>query len=402
MCQLILLNLRDANLHRAFLPTFLQIASIGNTDGTGFLTVNEKEWSVYRSIQSASDIVELGLDVRENVISSYPVMGHVRYASKGIAITEANTHPFAGSRYILAHNGRLYGKDEKVVYNAKEDDNLASDSLTFLKSLEKVSKDNPKKSFLEIINKTMEDFKGKFAFLIYDSITDIHYVARGDTADLHVVSVGEVPKKGGEAKQIGFALVTKKSTLEDAIAISSQVAQAMTGRRIVFGKIEELKKNTLWMVQGANLVELGELKEKPSYSYQDNRHFGDAMGGDRSSVNTVIPIWKWADKIKSFMEAHFLGIHDIDAIMKIFLGVNMADSQLDDLERFVTQVIPKISASRKIREKMTKVIGLSGCIYPIIYTKVEGLQYPWMQNEKPLIDKLIKYLEDMDKAKKEK
>jgi predicted glutamine amidotransferase len=403
MCQLIELNLGDATLHRVFLPTLLQIASVGNTDGTGFLTVTEKEWTVYRSIEGASDIEELGMDVRDNVTSNYPVMGHVRYASKGIAITEENTHPFAGSRFILAHNGRLYGKDEKVVYNANDATNIASDSLTFLKELEKVAKGSPKKTFLEILNMTMEEFKGKFAFLIYDSVTDTHYVARGDTADLHVIPIGEIPKRGGEVIKLGFALATKKNTLEDAVTISCKVAQSLTGRRIVFGKTEELKKNTLWKIDGAFLVELGEIKEKPSYSYQrEERHFGNGLANSSSSVNSAVPIWKWSEAIKKFMEAHFLGVHDIDAIMKIFLGVNMADCQVDDLNRFVSLVIPKISSSRKIREKISKIIGLAGCIYPVVYVKVPGLQYPWMVNERPLIDKMIKYLEDLDKVKKEK
>ena len=95
----------------------------------------------------------------------------------------------------------------------------------------------------------------------------------------------------------------------------------------------------------------------------------------------------------------FLDVHDIDAIMGIFLGIGMADAQIVDIERFVSEVIPKISASRKIREKITKLLGIKGCIYPILYDKVPGLQYPWMQNEKPLIDKLIKYLDDTKKEK---
>jgi hypothetical protein len=399
MCQLTLLNLRDEALNRIFLPPLLQLNSIGNEDGTGFLTMDNNSMSLYKSKESASDLEELGLDVRERVTSDYPIIAHVRAASKGIVVKEENAHPFQGSRFTLAHNGRLYPKDEVVSWNSTTDDTgLPSDSLVFLNSLENEAKKNPGKTFLEIIQQTMLLYKGKFALLIYDELEDTHYVCRGSTADLHILPMFTAPIEGGDLTQIGFVVNTKKSSLSDASQVACQIAQAVTGLRLICGKIEELDKNSVYEVDGIELKKLGELKENPvNFTYQNQNSFGGTWKGAGSTINLELPIWKLSDRIQKFMTSHFLTIGDIDAIFSLFLGVGMADIQLSDLQLFVDKVIPKISMNKKIREKMSKLMGSHIYIYQNIYKKVDGLVYPWMLSDSKGIDNLYKYVKEWNK-----
>lgn len=400
MCQLTLVNLRNKELNRIFLPTLLQLNSQGNQDGTGFLCVNEDDIELYKSKDAADDLPDLGLDIRERVLSNYPVIGHVRAASKGIVVTEENAHPFQGKRFTLAHNGRLYKKEEVVRWsNTTDDTGLASDSLVFLNALDAEAEKNPDAPFLDILNSTMSQFKGKFALLIYDSLKDKHYVARGSTADLHIVTIADFPLEGGDGNPLGFIVNTKKNTLADAIVISNQIAQSVTGLRVGAGKIEELPKETVFEVVDGTLIKLGEIKENAvTYTYENpiQKAVSNYVSG-ASQVNTTLSIWKLSERINKFMGDHFLGITDIDALFYIFLGVGIADSNLSDLDIFCECVIPKISANKKIKKRMGDILDKYGQVYPNMYKNVKGLSYPWMLSSPDKIQELIKALEKFNK-----
>jgi predicted glutamine amidotransferase len=408
MCQLALVNLGDPLLNGIFLSSLLQIDSVGNRDGTGFLYLSEDKkglsCSLWKTKESADSIYDLGMEIRDDITTKYPVLAHVRYASKGIAATENNVHPFEGERFYLAHNGRLYGKDEAVQWTS-DDSGLESDSLIFLKSLEAEAVIHPEAGIVELLNTVMGNYKGKFALLIYDRYNNKHYVIRGSSADLHMAKIGIWNED--KMEEIGFIVNTKKSSLEDAIMISAQVAQIITGRCIVSDKVQELDKETIYEVSGINLVKIGELKEDTvTYTYTTGNGYtgGYGAGGaytryvDRGTAS--LPIWKLSDRISKFMEDHFLSIPDIDALFYIFLEVSMADAELDDLEKFVTQVIPKISAPKKIRERISKILGENGTIYQHVYGKVKGLEYPWMLNDPKKLDEICKTLTELKKAMK--
>ena len=408
MCQLSLVHLSDPVLNSIFLSPLLQIDSVGNRDGTGFLSIvnnkkKQKECLLWKTKDSADCITNLGMEIKDCITTGYPVMSHVRYASKGIAPTDANTHPFEGDRFYLAHNGRLYGKSETVSWTS-EDSGLESDSLIFLKSLEAEAVASPDKNIVELLNTVMGNYKGKFALLIYDSVNDKHYAIRGSTADLHIAKVGIW--KDNKIEEMGFIVNTKKTSLEDALMISTQIAQIITGKYIVNDEITELEKETIYEVQGIDLVKIGELKENTvTYTSTYNGYaagYQPVVRGGVPTGNTTsdLPIWKYSDRISKFMEEHFLSIPDIDALFYLFTGVCMADTKLDDLETFVNNVIPKISAPKKVRERISKILGENGTIYQHVYGKVKGLEYPWMLNDPKKLDDLCKTLTDIKKAMK--
>jgi len=78
----------------------------------------------------------------------------------------------------------------------------------------------------------------------------------------------------------------------------------------------------------------------------------------------------------------------------------MADVDIADLEKFVTQVIPRISAPKKLRERISKILGVNGTIYQHVYGKVKGLEYPWMLNDPKKLDELCKTLTEIKKTMK--
>ena len=412
MCQLTLVNLNDVELNKLFLSTALQInSSVGNRDGTGFMVINEPkpkrlETVLWKTKESAESIEDLGIEIRNTVSTKYPIMAHVRAASRGIAVTNDNVHPFEGDRFYLAHNGTLYGKDEIISWAGNDDVGLESDSLTFLKSLEAEAKANKKTSIVELLNSVMGNYKGKFAFLIYDTFYDTHYVIRGSTADLHIANVLVV--SGEEIECVGFVVNTKKNCLEDALMLFSQTAQIVTGKQYAFAKVEELDKNTIYEVNGITLVKVGELKENPvtytaytTYSpYAGMAGAGTGTHAGAVYVDNTVAIWKLSDRISRFMEDHFLSIVDIDALFHIFLGYGIADTDMDDFALFCSDIIPKISASKKLRSRMGTLLGVNGTIHVNMYSKVKGLEYPWMLNDSKMLDELCKAITELKKPVK--
>jgi predicted glutamine amidotransferase len=404
MCRLILVNTGSSLLNKIILPTILQLSSQSNQDGTGFLVVDEESTTLYKSKEAADELPDLGLDILEKVVSNRPVLGHVRAASKGIVVTEENAHPFQGERFTLAHNGRLYLKDERVEWsNTAADTGLASDSQVFLNALEATAKKKKNAPFMELITETMSGFKGKFALLIYDVLEDKYYVIRGSTAELFMAPVMEYPVEGGNGTVLGFVVNTSKNVLADSMQISMQVGQAVAGVRLGMGKIEELTKETVYEVTGATLTKIGELKENTiTYAgYQSNVQSGitNYVAG-KPEFNAALPIWAMSQKISKFAREHFLGINDIDALFYLFLGIGIADSTPSDLDIFCECVIPKISAGKKIRQRLAKILDKYSQIYVNVYSSVPGLSYPWMVSSGAAINDMIKFYEKAKNQKK--
>ena len=405
MCQLLLVNTGSQVLNRIFLSPALQIdASVGNRDGTGFLTVKGGEASLWKTELSADSIENLGRVILQNVMGSGPVMAHVRAASKGIGVTRDNAHPFMGKRFVLAHNGRLYKKGDTVTYwETNADTGLDSDSKVFLDRMESEAKKNPKAGMLEILNTCMSEFMGKFAFLIYDTATGDYYVARGSSADLHIVDI-LAEKDGGKNEVIGFVLNTKKNCLMDSVMIASPIAQMTTKSYIKYGEPTELNKDTLYVVRGNALEIVGELKENTvvyTNSYQAPvgrgvHSAGTAIGSVASGK--VTRATKLADRVYKFIDDHFLTNEQLDIMMESLFGVPMALCDVTDLNILVNDVIPKISAPEKTRKAIKNIITSGGKLYDAIYGSVPGMEFPWMLNDKATINRMLSKLRENNLA----
>lgn len=400
MCQLILTNLNKPELNKIFMSLLIQIDSMGNQDGTGVLVVNKDSVSVWKTAIAGDEISNLGIILRENILSKSPVLGHVRSASKGIKVDDSNAHPFSGKRFVIAHNGRLYGKDEVVSnYYANDDTSMTSDSLLFLERIEREASKNKEMSVKDIINNSMKDFKGKFAFMLYDKSTGKHYVIRGSTADLHMSILVETTYDKIEKKDvrspIGYIVNTKKSSLNDALKIGIPIAQMISGKLIDNDPIFELDKESIYEVGKTGLIKLGEIKENPVYSPTTSYINGHSNNSRYYGVidNTPIgPILTLCNSVAKYAENHFLTVADIDAIFLLYVGSPMATCSKEQLKFFVDEVITRVNATKVIRKRMKRDFP-DGCkIWPTAYSSVEGLEYPWMINDAETINRLIKWV----------
>ena len=393
-------------VNKILLANILQINSLTNGEGTGFMYFSKTgKASIYKTELAADTMLDLGIYIADKIQGDYPLLGHVRAASKGMEVTKANSHPFDGPRFVLAHNGRLYPKNEVVKYNnTVEDTGLASDSQKFLLELESDAEKFPKLPFLELVSTTMGRHKGKFALMIYDKKTKKFYVCRGNTADLYFTNLLEYPKGNGDPKIIGFVVNTRKASLMDSLCYATTAVQVITGRRISYEVAVELPKNTVFEVQGQELLEIGKMEETPVvFTYPSQAKTGNTGAtiwetSKKYTVNTRLAIWDYSDKIFKFMVNHRLSISDIDFLIKMACGYSIADAALEDLDKFINVYIPKITAPKKVRERLHKITDDSFQIMPYMYTKIPGLQYPWSVSSMDSIQNLFKYIVESKKV----
>ena len=237
MCQLTFITTTVPELGKYF----LYLASIYNTD-----IKNKDGWGVYcptsvitknvteplKSLDTVRDTI-FNLPDYEEIAGMKVFQGllHVRQATTGYVkdkiLSLDHTHPFEGENYVLAHNGTLTPENGEIPQGMM-------DSQFFHQELEKNWDPDP----VVALNKTMANFTGKFAFIIYDKITKEFIIARGETADLHYSTLLL------DGEDIGFVVNTELYTAKNALA--------EVGRKMLWdhGKVLEydlknLRKNTV-------------------------------------------------------------------------------------------------------------------------------------------------------------
>lgn len=392
MCQLFLTHLGNSNINKLALSIALRIDAVGNVDGTGLMSIDKKGMPVvWKTKLAANNLSNLGYAISASVKTSLPVIAHVRASSRGIVVTDDNAHPFSGERFVLAHNGRLWSNLETPVYTYGDDTNVGSDSKEFLDKLEELAKASPQLPFIDIFRATMDNFKGKYAMMIFDNLTKEYYVCRGSSADLHICYVTNTNPKTGEVHDVGFVINTKKASLKEAIDILEQGAQAITGNLYTFGEVTELEKDTVYKVVENRLEKVGVVKENSvSYSY------ATASITPFTSSTQVLPVTrpeKAIVRIYEFMSDHSLSFVDIDSIMYILFGFGIAGCTLETLEEFVSRAIPVISAPKADRAKTKVIVGDNGLVHSAVYKKVPELEFPWMLSNKEQLNLMLKELE---------
>jgi predicted glutamine amidotransferase len=382
MCQLHFVKTPYDMFNRNFILAVTMIsARERNDDGIGF---HSPSWGVFKTELSANRIGNFGKLLHQHPERVTEIMAHTRSASPGIEITQKNAHPFEGKRFILAHNGRLYKKDEKVAYSAAntDTDGMSSDSLEFLNALEKTALKNPKLEFIDIMNETMEQFKGKFALLIYDKVTNIYYAIRGKTATLFYVPIFSSPAKN--SKVVGYTITTVKDDLFDATLLAVNMA-ALYNEKLGIGEPIELKTETIYRLDQTNATEIGEVKENAvsffipaSSAIQTYRYGygGESYKSSTSGLTTYEESVKPYIVIADFAKKNRLSLPDLD---KMFLGlfdVGLLSVTNEDVKTFIS-LIPSMTVKKKIRKFLVKSF-----VIPMFERQYEeyGLKFPWMIN----------------------
>lgn len=77
-------------------------------DGFGFAYARSNKWSVYKQPYLFQETPTID-EILETVAESPVILGHIRSASKGMAVAYENTHPFHYKNQVFMHNGQIHG-----------------------------------------------------------------------------------------------------------------------------------------------------------------------------------------------------------------------------------------------------------------------------------------------------
>lgn len=382
MCQLIFSNLKSVSLNRLAIHMLAHKGSGQNGDGFGIYTPTVGLW---KSEFSAESILDMGRVLREIITDTKPVLAHVRAASPGIVVKKENAHPFEGTRFILAHNGRLWGKSEEVtrVQANQADTSIGSDSEKFLQKLEELSVEFPEYSAPMLVNKAMENFKGKFAFLIYDKVTNKFFAVRGKTADLHysMVYEGFPPEKDkpNECKLVGYLVMTKASDLEEFGYLICTLAGTTLGTQLWLTKAIPFNEETAYELKTSSPVEVASVKENPTYTptviytSRGGNHY-ETSGNSHSTKKDKLALL--CEEISVWAEETYLDIVAVDELFMNIFGTGIADATENSLKIFVERFMPSLRGTKKQRKMMSKS-GIVIFPHRVLCPLVPGLQFPW-------------------------
>jgi predicted glutamine amidotransferase len=390
MCQLTLTNLHDRYLNSLMIYLLGKNGSEKHDDGCGFITSDNKIW---KTELAANKITNLGSIINSNITNNSKIPFHIRSATWGIKVTKENAHPFYGKHFILMHNGTLLPRNGEEI----KDKNNDSDSLKFLNSLDECRDINPSGTFEEIFNAAMQNFAGKFAFIIREKETSLDYIVRGRTAELYI------SKLTMEGIEKGYVINTSKDTMKDSFRELINIWDITHEEVIQFSEPVILEMESIFLANELGVDKIGKAievtpKKETNYArgddyawrgYQPNTNFlEDVSKGTKEIIDR-------ADKIYEFLHEHSMSLTDFQLMVMISGGVSILELTEEDLEMFIDYMIPKISANKKTKTEVRSI--LNGGYFPNeVYEKYE-LEYPWTVNEG---EKVIASLKDYYKERK--
>jgi predicted glutamine amidotransferase len=297
MCQLTYMNLPKSFLHVGLSLQLVTNASRNNHDGWGIFT---EQTGVLKSAESAN--YKLGSILSDKNLST-PAIGHVRLKSaayKVLPADVANSHPFEKKNIILAHNGTL--SSEVFTDETKIDSEIFADALdTHLETT--------KESVEIALPKLMENFTGKFAFMIYDKRNKSWYASRGNTADLYIahISLNDRPY---------YIVNTEKDSLDNWCAQFFLIAGALGNKIHLVKNIFLLERESIFKLTREEPKKVGEVKE----NYPKVTHVPVTY-----PAGTNYSTWKGGRNLADSDDAGFLGMGKLG----ILNGVNF--KEIDEL-----------------------------------------------------------------------
>ena len=373
MCQLTLINFKTPILNNLFLLISAPInaeTSPGNRDGFGFFTV---EKGVFKTKLSASYISNFGVFSKPVLSSKNPIIYHVRKSTLFNNKKENNdsgAHPYDYGNFVLAHNGVLEPKPHLV----QESEKFETDSLFFLHILNKEYEKHKDKSFVEIFKSTIEQFYGKFAFLIYHKAENNFYVIRGKTATLY------------SAKYLGSLIInTEKSSLKDSITSFKNVIDVLE----ITGKIEKLGSTDFDFENGVKEVEESSIfvldKDKNELIKLDSVEETKrevlkpeviGRGFNRQHNESKIVGLDYSCSVMiNFMDTFMVDFLYVDKIFFLLFGKSFLTSSEREIENFA-DILSNIIEKKNKR----KLVGIWEKIDRIVYAPNDcpDIEFPYM------------------------
>lgn len=390
MCELMFVHAKGTDLNRIISLQLSKFDSeFSNKDGYGIFT----KTGVWKTVTAASELQNIGIILRERIKNPGPVLLHVRAASKGIAVKEDNVHPFETKDFVLAHNGTLFQKDESTTWEDVNVESKPSDSLMFLNELQKQYL--KKKEVVESLQAAMENFKGKFAFLIYCKKENQYYAVRGKTADLHIAYLKSVSPEG-EVVPIGYVINTVKLHLEKALEVTCDIYELSSGRPL-FYEIKELPEETIFKCNEDNVYIIGKLEEVNAYAATNFPREVAKLGITHTSMKTrpfllSSPVTLTSEgeeqdefvqnsqagmytrRIKEICQLNLLDLGNVETIVTVVLGISIADLEEEDLEILALEVFPLLIPQKDV---MKYIKENRSAISPLEMSFFEDAKFQW-------------------------
>jgi len=383
MCQLSYISFNNKAMNSVYLLNQIRInASAGHRDGCGFFV---PETGIWKTDLPADIISNLGRIIRGNISGKSPIISHVRRATFTNNVKTKSidkSHPFQTDKLIFAHNGHLDLKDDKI---KNPDLNDKIDSEIFLYYLDKAfTGDNLYTALAE----TMKLFTGKFAFLIYDRINKKYYVVRGESATLFYVVYNGGLVINTERESLLRGLSDFVNDLQLIPAIFER--KAYDPPDIVISDIKEIPPETVFEINGLELIKLGEIKENKKvwesvWNSEAARGFNSKgflntpkgvgyVGGAENSN---------AEKILNFLREYDIDLLYLDRMCSVLFGKGLLECEDDDITCLVDDVLNFVVKNTKkhyIRE-WRKLRKKASELSPIELNVKTGLSFPYMFDE---------------------
>jgi predicted glutamine amidotransferase len=386
MCQLSFISLGDRKLNSLALLT--QSATNTETihqDGFGYFTKSDGWW---KTDISPHIMINNGYLIRRNIKSSDPIIAHVRHATATGGVKEiniANSHPFEREHIVLAHNGTLEFKEKGKMnlpeYKGMIDSEIFTDYLN--------SKIDVNKPFPETLAEVMEEWQGKFAFLIFYKPTESYYAVRGRTAKLHVFEFCP----GGNYS--GLIVNTELDSLKKGMIRFVNQCQ-LRGMNITWSQdsFSELPEESIFQYnpEDRRLVKLPisiRENEMPVRTYQTNflagkywetkTNTGSIITGDNNSKDDKEK--NMANEILYFMNAYDLSIESMDELCAHVTGIPLLGCNEKQIQSFIYFLEDLDWYVRKFKDKdivdKWKAWKYSGVTSELDMYKKYNLQFPY-------------------------
>jgi len=404
MCQLTYIDFNSKKINQLVTYSAGFINSEINKDGFGIFTPPSGIW---KTKLQARLVTNLGSCL--SIIGKNPVLAHSRLATFSFGgqkkIDNEFSHPFEGNKIVLAHNGSLELKEEK--YKDVDIKELI-DSQIFHAVLEDLYADN--KTLEEALIETVGKFYGKFAFLIFDKITNKFYAVRGKSADLYYADFYLF----NSDEVVGRIINTGKIPLEEIFVLASNLCQLNLNVRFDWEKtiksIKSLDENSIYAITPTELIKYPEKIEETSkpekaiifgghrpagqygYHWENGKWIDKTNHGNQRVKNQTKTDNPISEKLFNIMSDYRVDISYIDEIAALIFGrsiLNLSHEEFELFSKFLEYT--RSSAVKRVLSDFFDLMTFSkrGAI-GVHLNEGQEICFPfWLERDSHKIDKIL-------------
>jgi hypothetical protein len=183
---------------------------------------------------------------------------------------------------------------------------------------------------------------------------------------------------------MGYVVMTKANDLEEAGYLLCTLAGTTQGTQLWLTKAVAFSEETAYELKSAAPVEVGTVKENPTYTpttttviNRGGSHFGASGNSPTTKKDELANL---CEEISRFAEETYLDIVAVDELFMNIFGAGMADATENSLRIFVNRFMPRLRPTKKQRKMLAKS-GIVIFPHRVLCPLVPGLQFPWTCTE---------------------